>query len=801
MIKSLHPNPRRLGVLMVAVTALLSLPVAAQTPPQRPTPTAQAAAADAPVITDIWAVTLAAGTDAGATAAALGYENLGAVAGLTDVYLFRVPNSATSSAVVAGAQNTFSRNPTILRFDQQVARRRYPRLPSDPYFTNQWHLNNTFAGQTDNDANVIPAWNAGYTGAGTQIAIVDDGLQWTHPDLLPNYISGGSYDYNGPTAAPGDGDFDPSPVWTSDAHGTAAGGVAAARDNTTCGVGSAYRAGVAGIRLISNAEPDAVEAGALSYQNGIGVETSVSNDIYSNSWGPTDNGGVLDGPGSLTFAALANNTANGRGGKGSIYVWAAGNGRNNDDNINADGYANSRHVIAVGAIGPDGVVSYYSEPGSPMLVTAPSSAAGIGITTTDLMGGLGYDGLADVNCTNRFGGTSSATPLVAGVVALMLQANPNLTWRDVQYILLESAAQTDPTDPDWTTNGAGYLINHNYGFGRVDAGAAVTLAATWENVGPERTVALPLRTVNQPIPDGSLIGVTDSFVVSTDNLPIEHVEVVFSAAHSWRGDINVTLTSPDGTDSRLMVTRPDSSSGGYNSWRFSSVRHWGENPNGTWSIRVYDPISPDSGTFGSWQLILYLQAPPDVPTASTPNDEQTITTASPLASVSLTWNSPTPFNNSGYEVRIHPTDAALGTPIAIDARQVNLSLPIGTYYWQVRALGRDVSIGDSDWSTPRSFTIVSTSGIAPTRNLFTTGTPTLSWTRVSWAAGYRVEVSTNMNFSGALVYSFDTPDSSTLQTTITPALTDGIYYWRVAARNATGALAAWSTVESFVIDV
>ncbi len=779
--------------------ALFSLPAHAQMPPPRPTPSGQVVTAEAPVITDIWAVTLAAGTDANATAAALGYENLGAVVGLTDVYLFRVANSATSANAVQSAQSSFNRNPAVLRFDQQVARRRYPRLPSDPYFPNQWHLNNTFSGQADNDANVIPAWNAGYTGAGAQIAIVDDGLQWMHPDLTPNYIAGGSFDFNGVNPFLYDPDSDPTPIG-NEGHGTAAGGVAAARDNTTCGIGSAYRAGVAGIRLISDAEPDAVEAGALSYQNGAGGETGITNDIYSNSWGPFDDGATLEGPGPLTFAALANNTANGRGGKGSIYVWAAGNGRGDDDNINADGYANSRHVIAVGAIGPDGVASWYSEPGAPMLVTAPSSAAGIGITTTDLMGGLGYNGLADANCTNGFGGTSSATPLVAGVVALMLQANPNLTWRDVQYILLESAAQNDPTDPDWTTNGAGHLINHNYGFGRVDAGAAVTLAANWENVGPERTITLPLRAVNQPIPDGNMLGVTDSFVVSTDNLPIEHIEVIFSASHTWRGDISVTLTSPAGTASQLMVPRPDNSAAGYNSWRFSSVRHWGENPNGTWSIRVYDPVSSESGTFGSWQLILYLQAPPDLPAPATPSDGQIITSSSPFTSVALDWNSPTPFNNSGYEVRIHPTDAALGTPIAIDARQMNLSLPVGTYYWQVRALGRDVNIGDSAWSTPQSFTIASTSGIAPTRNLFTTGTPTLSWMRVNWATGYRVEVSTNMNFSGALVYSFDAPDGSTLQTMITPALTEGVYYWRVAARNGSGALGAWSAVETFVID-
>ena len=165
-------------------------------------------------------------------------------------------------------------------------------------------------------------------------------------------------------------------------------------------------------------------------------------DIYSNSWGPYDDG-TIDPIGPLLSQSLENGITNGRDGKGVIYTWAGGNGRENSDNSNYDGYANSRFVLAIGAISSDGTYSYYSEPGANLLVTAPSDSTTNhpGITTTDIEGRRGYNAggslnvngisnLDDNNYTNDFGGTSSATPLASGIIALMLQANPALTWRD-----------------------------------------------------------------------------------------------------------------------------------------------------------------------------------------------------------------------------------------------------------------------------------------------------------------------------------------------------------------------------------
>ena len=203
-------------------------------------------------------------------------------------------------------------------------------------------------------------------------------------------------------------------------------------------------------------------------------------DIYSNSWGPFDDGNRLEGPGPITIAAIENSIYNGRSGLGNIYTWAAGNGLEANDNSNYDGYASLRYAIAVSAITHYGDQSGYSEPGANILVTAHSNGGTPvyeGITTTDITGTGGYSG-GDV--THDFGGTSSATPLVSGVIALILESNPDLTWRDVQNILVHSSRKNDANDSSWFVNGGGLTVSHKYGFGAVDAGAAVSLAENWK---------------------------------------------------------------------------------------------------------------------------------------------------------------------------------------------------------------------------------------------------------------------------------------------------------------------------------
>lgn len=538
------------------------------------------------VPTDTWAMHLALDVDPEDLAQKKGLEYIRPIGPLDGFYLFRVSEKKARVFDAKNLQNL----PEVLWLEQQKKRWRFARLPLDPLFPKQWHLHNTgqFQEEIGVDISVLPVWDDGFQGDGVQIAIVDDGLQYSHPDIQRNFVAADSWDFI-------DNDPDPSPSLPENAHGTSVAGLAAARDDgTSCGLGSAYRASITGIRLIAEPITDAMEAQALTYHY-------QNNQIFNSSWGPADDGQRLEGPGPLTRLALEDGVNKGRGGLGSIYVWAGGNGQVNNDNLNYDGYANSRYTIAVGAVDYFGLQTGYSEPGAPMLITVPSSGSGTGICTTDLMAPNGYESSA--NCTTNFGGTSSSAPLVSGIISLMLQANPDLTWIDIQRILIRSTVKNDPDDEDWMQNGAGRWVNHKYGFGLIDAELAVNLARTWKGSGGSMYCDSKVITVNQEIPDNDLAGIT-STVNITQNFKVEHVQVVFSATHTYRGDLEITLTSPDGTPSILAQKHADENSD-YPGWAFLSVRHWGESSRGVWTLRVADVWEMDAGTFDSWQLILH----------------------------------------------------------------------------------------------------------------------------------------------------------------------------------------------------
>ncbi|CAL4066186.1 unnamed protein product, partial [Meganyctiphanes norvegica] len=244
-------------------------------------------------------------------------------------------------------------------------------------------------------------------------------------------------------------DADPMPRYDlidSNRHGTrCAGEVAADGNNSICAVGVAYEASVGGVRMLDGDVTDAVEARSLALN-------PQHIDIYSASWGPDDDGKTVDGPGQLATRAFIEGITRGRNGKGSIFVWASGNGGRDQDNCNCDGYTNSIWTLSISSATEKGRVPWYSEACSSTLATTYSSGS-LGerqIVTTDL----------HHSCTTSHTGTSASAPLAAAICALALQVNRDISWRDMQHIVLRTARPENLEAPDWQTNGVGRKVSH-----------------------------------------------------------------------------------------------------------------------------------------------------------------------------------------------------------------------------------------------------------------------------------------------------------------------------------------------------
>lgn len=394
----------------------------------------------------------------------------------------------------------------------------YAPRPNDPYFyqpgrpNTEWqpYLENRDANGTPLgvDLNVREAW-AITRGEGVILAVADDGVDLTHPDLAPQSENTLHYNFyssqtNGLPAGPVAN------------HATAVAGLAVAKGNNQIGIsGVAPEARLASWVLFS--DRDLLEISDEALMDMFQYRSNVVS-VQNHSWGK--NGREQLRPTSLENLAISNAVTLGRSGRGVILVRAGGNGRMQSQDANDDGYLADPRVIAVAAVRLDGRVTRYSTPGANLLVAAPSgdvedestpcSKDSPNLLTTDRVGAEGFNSNTYTNDLANYGfgptgfsGTSAATPQISGLAALILGANSNLTYRDVQQILIHSARHFDLADPGVRTNRAGFRVSHNLGFGVPDAGRAVALARNWRNRPPATQVIYRSQTA-APIGDQGL---------------------------------------------------------------------------------------------------------------------------------------------------------------------------------------------------------------------------------------------------------------------------------------------------------
>ena len=575
---------------------------------------------------------------------------------------------------------------------------------SDPWYGCAWHLNNTnqFPGGAGRDINVEEVW-ATTMGAGINIAVVDDGLHYAHEDLAPNVITARNYDYFG------SGVFD-----VLETHGTLVAGIIAARDNDLGVRGVAPRANIYAYNVIAEGEPEDVNAADAMTRDK--TDTAVSN----NSWGPPRVIGDAPAPWE---DAIVEGVTNGYGGKGIFYVFAGGNDHPEGHDSNLDEYANHYGVTAVCAINHNDVKTVYSETGANLWVCAPSGdrARGLpGIATT--RNGNRY--------TDSFSGTSASAPIVSGVAALVRAVNSDLTWRDVKLILAASARRNDPSNSTWQqgarkysptgeSTSERYRFSHEYGFGTVDAGAAVALAQNWTNLLPElREIEVESGDLDLAIPDaptsGSRTTVTTSLTIDSYVGFVEFVEVNAEFDHPSFRDILMFLVSPSGTRSRIVFAAQTTlfNSDGTTekllhplteSFRFGSARHLGENATGTWTLRISDAYENDVGTLKSWSLKIYGHGS----TAGVP----LVTTTPVNEALAVEWTAPDDTGDPDSEITSYDVRYAKFSDMSSsrwtlvrrawilargDLRYVIRNLVNGTKYdVQVRAVSGE---GDGRWS-------------------------------------------------------------------------------------------------------
>ncbi|MBD2019713.1 S8 family serine peptidase [Leptolyngbya sp. FACHB-36] len=566
--------------------------------------------------------------------AAVGVRQLKPIEGIPNTFVFETTPAATENPVKIA--NRLMQRSEVLTAEPNVIIRTQPLYrPRDPLYPKQWHLNHGGGAQLAAGSHVFAeaAWDITKGSRSIVVAIMDDSIDLNHPD----------FQGVGKIVAPRDfkeNDFLPMPGDPDDNHGTSCAGVAVAEENGIGAVGVAPGCALMPIRTTGYLDDESIEQ-----LFGWAVQKGAA--VISCSWGPS----AVYFPLSLRQrAALTQAATKGRNGRGCVILFAAGNAnRPTNGTVTERGWANNLlsgptawlggftvhpDVITVSACTSLNKKAAYSNWGAEVSVCAPSNNAppgvglqgaggyvftppevkgalpGLGIVTTDRVNSAGYD---RSNFTDSFGGTSSACPLVAGVAALVLSANSNLTAPEVKQILQQTADKiVDSTpDPQFGFRKGTYEAGGRsdwFGYGKVNAVKAVQAAIQRQTPAMSASRRLEQQnTTSAAIPDADLQGVTSAIQI-TDTGLLRDIQVSVAIDHSFLGDVEISLISPTaqtvllqsrtlGRRSELQVTYTLQTTPLLRKFLNQSVQ-------GRWQLRVVDYAQGDTGTLNRWQLSL-----------------------------------------------------------------------------------------------------------------------------------------------------------------------------------------------------
>lgn len=560
-------------------------------------------------------------------------------------------------------------------------------------------------GRVDADLNVTDAWIFGATGNNIKIAVSDEAIDVNHPDLSSNILLGQSMDYavsdsvnNVPTTPTG-GEMHGTAV--SGIIGASAnngiGSIGVAFESTFATLNFLSPGVTQNLAVKLNQASGDFDIFNYSYGSAFTCGYNPTDATYL-SLLEANTGNTVSSPGALrsgkgaVYVKAAGNSFYDSYNVPACPMWD--DKQLNDTfnylylgNANMGSDAHVPYIIIVGAYNALGVKSSYSSIGSNLWISAPGGEYGISedyyysqpfslsasefnsngpaMMTTDLPGcvnGSSHSGADDpypfnqgdssskpavqgknTNCdyTNSMNGTSSAAPSLSGVVALMLDVNPNLSWRDVRHILA-STAYTPVTDPlnvsfksppqghpfrfmsvpstvtgrtfqrPWVLNSAGYMFHNWYGFGKVNADAAVQMAQSYSDdlktfTSFSTTLQSPALGILDPTAGTPPVArpVSDTVNVTRTNFFVENVEVTLNITHPYVGDLGIEITSPSGTVSQILYMNSGISQANFSDVKLLSNTFYGESADGDWKIEIVDGDVGQTGTLDSYQIKFY----------------------------------------------------------------------------------------------------------------------------------------------------------------------------------------------------